>query len=100
MTPTPLEQQGLTDIPRGSLPSSCSAAALETSAGTVALAVPGRVELFGPGNHVKVVPVPGTGHASAFLPVEGLAGEILVPRAAADGLVGVRRHDERALLGT
>ena len=76
LTPTPQQRQGLTASRHSTLQTSCADAALESYSGTVALASPGRVELFEPDPVVKNIKVPGTLHASAFLPVEGAAGEI------------------------
>jgi hypothetical protein len=76
LTPTPQQHQGLSASRHATVPAPCADAALESSDGTLALASPGRVELFEGDPVVKNIQIPGTAHASAFLPVQGAAGEI------------------------
>ena len=76
VTPTPQHQEGLTATRRSSFQGPCSAAALESSAGTVGLMMPGRVELFGPHSVANDPADPAIAQASAFLPVEGTSGQL------------------------
>jgi hypothetical protein len=76
VAPTPLHLQGLTTTRHSSLHTACSAAALESSSGTVGLVTPGRVELVSPHGTVKVLQDQEIAAASAFLPVEGVSGEL------------------------
>ncbi|HTT89003.1 MAG TPA: hypothetical protein VMF65_05565 [Acidimicrobiales bacterium] len=91
VTPTPLHLQGLTPTRRSTLPTPCSAAALESTSGAVALATPGRIELFGAHGAAKDVNDPATLAASAFLPVNGANGEFwyLVRLPSGWSLLGV-----------
>jgi hypothetical protein len=66
--------QGLSATRRSIFPMPCSEGALETSSGTVALARPGVVELLPGAGPATSVVVPGTVHASEFLPAQGAAG--------------------------
>ncbi len=76
VTPTPQHLEGLSATRRSALQTACSTAALESSAGTVGLMMPGRVELFEPHGVVKDVNDPATATATAFMPVEGSDGEL------------------------
>ncbi len=66
--------QGLSATRRSLLPVTCSQSALEGSSGTVGVARPGVVQLFGGTGPDVAVAVPGTAHASQFLPVQGASG--------------------------
>ena len=68
--------QGLSATGASTFSGPCRRAALETSAGTVGLAVPGRVELFGADGTPVTIAVDATTHASRFLPVRGTSGEL------------------------
>ena len=73
VAPSAQNGQGLTATDRSSFPTACSPAALESSAGEVALARPGVVRLFGGAGPSQAVAVPGTARASQFLPVQGVS---------------------------
>ncbi|MGA3218979.1 MAG: hypothetical protein ABSE77_07870, partial [Acidimicrobiales bacterium] len=66
--------QGLSATRRSVLPMACAQGALESSSGTMGLARPGVVQLFPGAGPAKSVAVPGTAHASQFLPVQGATG--------------------------
>ena len=66
--------QGLSATRRSILPVACSQGALESSSGTMGLARPGVVQLFPGAGPATSVAVPGTAHASQFLPVQGTTG--------------------------
>ncbi len=68
--------QGLSVGSRASLPGGCADAALESSPATLGLALPGEVVLLQGEGHSETVSVPGTVHATQFLPVQGAPGEL------------------------
>jgi hypothetical protein len=68
--------QGLSVGSRANLPAACPEAALESSGGTVALALPGEVQLLQSGGLTEIYDVPGTARATQFLPVQGVSGEL------------------------
>jgi len=68
--------QGLSIGSRANLPAGCADAALESSPATLGLALPGELELLQGDGHTEIIDVPGTAHATQFLPVQGVAGEL------------------------
>ena len=75
LAPSPRAPLGLSATTVARLPLRCARASLETTTAGTALALPGRVELFGGSGRLQVTMVPGTQAATAFLPVKGAGRE-------------------------
>jgi hypothetical protein len=68
--------QGLSVRSRAILPAGCADAALEPSPAALGIALPGEVKLLLSDGHTKIIDVPGTAHATQFLPVQGASREL------------------------
>jgi hypothetical protein len=71
--------QGLSVGARAILPAGCADVALEPSPAAPAalgIALPGEVRLLQADGQTEIVDVPGTAHATQFLPVQGVSGEL------------------------
>ena len=74
VAPSAHSSHGLAATGRALVAQPCAAAALESVTGTVGLVVPGRAELFGNTGPPRALVIPGTVHATQFLPVLGASG--------------------------